>query len=103
MKTERRQVDQPDVTAALRAALMIATPDAEALKDAVCAYVDEMKALGASAERIIIDIKRLAEAARESRSTQRSYTADTIREMAEATHQAVTWCIERYYERRKGA
>lgn len=90
------QADVPAL-ARLRSAFLSERIDRSTIKDAVCAYVDEMKRLGASVERIIIDIKRIAE--HEEGPIRRSLLDDPharseARQIVEA---AVTWCVEYYY------
>ena len=69
-----------------------------AVRNAVCAYVDHMKSQGAPVERIIIDIKRVAEV--ENGALSRALAAkdsDGQRRARQVTDDAVKWCIQHYY------
>jgi hypothetical protein len=82
-----------DSTARLRAAF--ARPvDEAALKAAVCEYADEGKRLGWPVERVIIDIKRISEAA--GGFPHRPELFDRI-EGQRVVQRVVTWCVEHYY------
>jgi hypothetical protein len=66
----------------------------------VCAYVDEMKKIDASVSRIIVDIKRMA--AVEGGPLHRADASRDANNQAAAKRlldDAVTWCIERSYDR----
>jgi hypothetical protein len=68
--------------------------DDEVLKAAVCAYADEAKRLGWPVERVIIEIKRISEAA--DGPIHRSDPIDRI-EGQRIVERVVTWCVEHYY------
>ena len=68
--------------------------DDEVLKAAVCAYADEAKRLGWPVERVIIEIKRISEAA--DGPILRSNPIDRI-EGQRIVERVVTWCVEHYY------
>lgn len=84
------------VVAAARLRQLFAAQPAndDSLKSAVWAYVDEMKNSGATVERTIVDIKRIAEA--EGITAAPGHRLD----MSASTplSRAITWCIERYFE-----
>jgi hypothetical protein len=70
----------------------------EKLREAVCAFVDEMKSEGKPAEAVIIAAKQVAAmtgllAMPEQDVLQRSPQADRV------ITDVVRWCIERYYDR----
>ena len=82
----------------LREAFAAKPVDGDALKSAVCVYVDEMKKIGAPVERVIVDIKRIAEAELgPARSVGRGSPQLPSEESVAALSRAVTWCIEHYY------
>ena len=88
-----QDTDSSTSLARLGTAFKRAPVDEGALRDAVCAYVDEMKQLGAPVERVIIDIKRVmhVDEARGLRDPKRP----DARRLAE---DAVSWCIAHYYK-----
>ena len=83
----------PDAAARLRSAFIsLGSPADESLRDAVCAYVDERKHLGVRAERIMVEIKRIAHAAREAMFSESSYSFDAAKRLDVALQRAITWC-----------
>jgi hypothetical protein len=93
------RVQTPSGNAArLRTAFLSVPTDPSAVKDAVCAYVDEMKRLGAAVERIIVDIKRMADL--EGGPVHRAMSDKIRGDYAAArklTEDAIKWCINHYY------
>jgi hypothetical protein len=83
-------------TACVRAAFTAIPLDESALKDAICAYVDEAKNHGWHIERVIIEIKRISEV--EDGPVYRARADPIQRHRArELVHRVVTWCIDRYF------
>ena len=85
-----------DAATRLRSAFAAQPVDACAVKEAVRAYVAEMRKVGATVERAIVEIRRLAEAAlgpAEFRGKRIRTGMD-----ADITDQAVTWGIDEYYK-----
>jgi hypothetical protein len=81
----------------LRAAFVTKHPDESEIRNAVCAFVDAVKPLGWSIERVVVEVKRVAEVedgflfqARRARGTEML----GAERMLERT---VTWCIEHYF------
>jgi hypothetical protein len=86
-----------DAASRLRAAFARKPVDPCLLKDAVCAFADGMKKTGASVERTIVEIKRIAEAEMgpiEFSGKRRLLMNDPN----DVVVRAVTWSIECYYE-----
>jgi hypothetical protein len=69
----------------------------DALREHLCAAVDELKAAGWMPERVIIAVKQIAEDAglRPSRALLHNGVALSERDMTIMA--IVRWCIERYY------
>jgi hypothetical protein len=63
---------------------------AEALRDAVCEYVDAARLRGDPVERVIIDLKQEMRTA----GAVDRYAHPKERELAESV---IRWCIQRYY------
>lgn len=82
--------------AALRAAFLTTPLDEGALRDAVCAYVDDAKHAGWPVERVIVALKRHSEIEdgplyRLTRDPlQRHVAADVMRRL-------IKWCIDHYF------
>ena len=69
-----------------------------ALKDTVFAFTDEWKAVGGpTPERIIVEMKRLADAARDQLAQRSNYSPERARLISEVLARAATWCVDRYY------
>jgi len=77
------------LTVNLRAALR-REAGAEALRDAVCDYVDAARQRADPVERVIIDLKQEMRAA----GAIDRYAHPKERELAESV---IRWCIQRYY------
>ena len=72
------------------------------LYDAICAYVDAERERAEPAERIIVSMKAIAERARVAASRVRKSAPPLAMSDRDALlTRAVTWCIERYYEKSK--
>ena len=86
------------IAAATRLRLAFAAKPVEicVLKEAVRAYVDEMKRVSAPVERTIIEIKRIADAALGPTTFRGKRAAP--RDEGDIVDQAVTWCIDHYYK-----
>jgi hypothetical protein len=70
--------------------------DESEIRNAVCALVDAAKPLGWPVERLIVEVKRLAEV--ENGFLFRARLSRQARREAEAVlERAVTWCIEHYF------
>lgn len=68
-----------------------------ALRGAVCAYVDAMKADGALVERVIVGMKRIAQRGC-IEPNRYSYSTDVpLCEQNETMRAAVSLCVRRYY------
>lgn len=85
-----------DAATRLRSAFAAQPVDPCAVKEAVRAYVTEMRKVGATVERAIIEIRRIAEAA----LGPAEFRGKGIRAGKDAnlTDQAVTWGIDEYYQ-----
>jgi hypothetical protein len=81
----------------LRDAFAARPLDESAIKGVVCSYVDEMKKVGATAERVIVDIKRAAEAAFDPSLSVGMRGPATPSEESLVLNRAVSWCIEHYF------
>ena len=67
-----------------------------AVRDAVCAYVDEAKRRGWTIERVIIAVKTMAE--RDAGPLRRALKDPGRRTQAEQQiNRAITWCINHYF------
>lgn len=84
-----------DAATRLRGAFAAQPVDPTSVKDGVRAYVAEMKKVGATVERTIVEIRRIAEAA----MGPAEFRGKGIRvgKDADITDQAVTWGIDEYY------
>ena len=80
--------------ARLRAAFAARPINDEVLKAAVCAYADEAKRMAWPVERVIIDIKRISEAA--GGAMNRTDPIDRMHGQR-IVERVVTWCVEHYY------
>lgn len=80
----------------LRLAFAAKPVDPCLLREAVRAYVDEMKRMGAPVERTIIEIKRIADAALGPTIFRGKSAAP--RDEGDIADQAVTWCIDHYFQ-----
>ena len=85
-----------DTAARLRAAFAAQPVDPCAVNDAVRSYVGQLRKVGTSVERAIVEIRRIAEAA----LGPTEFRGKRIRTGKEAdiTDQAVTWAIDEYYK-----
>ena len=95
MSPDKTQPDSAlDAAARLRLALGAKPIDEGALKLAVCEYVEAMKKTGATVERGIVDLKRIAEA-----EDVQGATIDHVVDVSASTpvSRAVTRCIEHYF------
>jgi hypothetical protein len=72
------------------------TKASNALREAICDFVDRAKARGESPERVIIALKTIAH--RSGVAAWRTPTTSGVNGNYDALTDAVTWCIERYYE-----
>ena len=63
----------------------------------MCAYVDEMKQLGAPIEQVIVHIKRIAEADILPRETRGKRAPLDEPDRGDPVRLAVTWSIEHYF------
>jgi hypothetical protein len=84
-------------TRRLRAGFVATYPDESELRNAICAFVDVVKPLGWSIERVLLEVKRVAEVedgflyrARRSGSQERRAAEGVL-------ERAVRWCIEHYF------
>jgi hypothetical protein len=68
--------------------------DDNVLRTAVCDYADEAKNLGWPVERVIIEIKRIAEI--EEGPLYRPEPFDRLQGQR-IVERVVTWCVEHYY------
>jgi hypothetical protein len=79
----------------VRAALTVSPIDESQLKNAICAYVDECKRQEWPVERIIVDIKRLAEIPDgpilQARDATKRLDAQAL------ISRAITWAVDHYY------
>jgi hypothetical protein len=79
--------------------LPLSDANADRLKAEVFAFVDEAKALGWPPERVIIAVKRTANAAGLAASARVAYSGAALSEMDKLMIKLVGWCIERYFHR----
>jgi hypothetical protein len=80
----------------LRLAFAATPADPHSLREAVEAFVDEMKRVGAPVERTIIEVKRIADAALGTPTFRGK--RPIRRDEVDIEEQAVTWCIEHYFQ-----
>jgi hypothetical protein len=66
-------------------ARLLTAAERDRLRETVCAFVDELKRQGLPPERVIVELRSIADQARTGVLTE-SLIADAVR-----------WCIERYY------
>jgi hypothetical protein len=98
MSLQKPSLGTSAATARLRAAFAAAVVDDQALRTDVGAFVDEMKALHWPVERIIVTIKRLAEAEAEVAAVRDpAAVARGMRDRQQAVSRAVVWCIKHYF------
>ncbi|HET9727998.1 MAG TPA: hypothetical protein VF785_02625 [Gemmatimonadaceae bacterium] len=64
---------------------LMSTAERDRLRETVCAFVDQLKREGLPPERVIVELRSIADQARSGVLTE-SLIADAVR-----------WCIERYY------
>ena len=69
--------------------------DESQLKNAICGYVDEAKRQGWAVERVIVDIKRMAEI--EEGPLVQARDATTRLNAQALISRAVTWAVDHYY------
>lgn len=79
----------------LRAAFSVSPIDESRLKSAVCGYVDEAKRHGWPVERVIVDIKRMAEI--EEGPVMQAREATKRLDAQALVSRAVTWAVDHYY------
>jgi hypothetical protein len=79
----------------VRAAFSVAPVDESMLKNAICGYVDEAKRMGWPVERVIVDIKRMAEAG--DGPLMQARDATTRLDAQALISRAVTWAVDHYY------
>jgi hypothetical protein len=79
----------------VRSALTVSPIDESQLKNAICAYVDECKRLEWPVERIIVDIKRLAEIP--DGPILQARDATTRLDAQALVSRAITWAVDHYY------
>jgi hypothetical protein len=93
---EQPTVSLLDRVARLRAAFIAIPMNETALKEAIWAYVDETRGLGWTIERVIVEVKRLAEVEKGPlfRALRDPTEGPKARVLIE---RAVTWCIDRYF------
>jgi hypothetical protein len=87
-----------EVTARLRSAFQANPLDENEIRNAVCAFVDEGKLKDWPVERIIVGIKRMFEAAEETRIATGLLTDNGQRlDFRKLQTRAITWSVERFY------
>jgi hypothetical protein len=79
----------------IRAAFSASPVDESQLRNAICGYVDEAKRQGWAVERVIVDIKRMAEI--EEGPVMRAREATTRLDAQALVSRAVTWAVDHYY------
>lgn len=79
----------------MRAAFSVSPLDESQLKNAICAYVDEAKRQGWVVERVIVDIKRMAEI--EEGPLAQARDATKRLDAQALISRAVTWAVDHYY------
>lgn len=79
----------------VRESFTTAPVDESRLKGAICAYVDEAKRQGWPVERVIVDIKRLAEI--EDGPLMQARDATKRLDVQALVSRAVTWAVDHYY------
>lgn len=84
-----------EVSSQLRVALSTHPVDDGALRAAVCAYVDAARAQGWPVERVIIELKRIAES-EDGPVNRWSHATDRI-DGQRVVARAVSWCVEHYF------
>src|SRR5688572_14446591 len=70
--------------------------DGENLKTAVCAFTESMKSDGWSAERVIVEVKRISALQAVNWRSQSQSRRDPPNNVLEVLAQAVRWCIDDY-------
>ena len=80
----------------VREAFSASPMDESFLKNVVCAYVDEAKRMGWPVERVIVDIKRIAEVEDGPLFQSRGDAAKRLDAHA-LISRAVTWAVDHYY------
>lgn len=98
VRETRHKTGPDDSSARVRNAFAGRPVNERELNDAVCALVDELKRQGAQVERIIVHIKRLAEAANEGTASAMPSLGSSPDARRRVVDGAVKCCIERYYQ-----
>ena len=87
---------QDAVLSGLRAAFRSTPIDEVALRDAIGRYVDDKKAQGVHVERVMMEIRRVAEV--EDGPIYRAlYEADLREHARQLINRAIMWTFERYF------
>lgn len=81
----------------LRAAFVAVHPDESEIRNAVCAFVDVVKPLGWTVERVLIEVKRIAEIEEGFLFRARLQRGVEQREAERVLERTVSWCIDHYF------
>lgn len=95
LMTDRTLDGLGEATAQLRSAFVMRPMDEPALRVAVCGYVDAAKVLGWPVERVIVEIKRVAEV--ENGPVHRSNDPADRLDGQRVVARAVSWSVEHYF------
>ena len=93
--SEQTTHDLAEAAAQLRGAFSAYPVSEGDLRSAVCAFVDSARALGWPVERVIIEIKRIAEV--EEGPVNRWANSSDRLDGQRVVARAVSWCVEHYF------
>lgn len=81
----------------LRATFVAVHPDESEIRSAVCAFVDVVKPLGWTIERVLVEVKRIAEIEDGFLSRARLRRGVDQRDAERVLERTVSWCIDHYF------
>ena len=93
----RHAPTETDAAVRLGAAFCATPLDENMLKMAVCAFVEEARLAGWSAERVLAEVKRIATIDGSPLHPSRAHGAARGGEAQRVANRAVRWCVEYYY------
>lgn len=100
MKTRINEPEVPSAAALGEALGSTTRTGSRALKDAVCAFVDEAKVLGWPIEQIIVGMKRIASVDAGLGEIRLTNAPASQSESGRVVDQAISWAIAHYYGER---